>query len=96
MNRVKIAALLAAPLFAFAVVTTANAQSSASSEAGALAKDGLLNRLVEQTGVYHRSKTGKTPDFVADPAWPQPLPHNWLLGQIGGLYVDQPRPHLGL
>jgi DNA-binding beta-propeller fold protein YncE len=26
---------------------------------------------------------------VIDPAWPQPLPNNWLLGQIGGLYVDE-------
>ena len=27
--------------------------------------------------------------FVVDPSWPQSLPNNWLLGQIGGLYVDQ-------
>ena len=43
---------------------------------------------IKQTGVYDRSKTGKTPDFVSDPTWPRPLPHSWLLGQIGGLYVD--------
>jgi len=30
---------------------------------------------------------------VADPSWPQPLPHNWVLGQIGGLYVD-PHDHI--
>jgi NHL repeat len=48
----------------------------------------LLDKLIKQTGVYDRSKTGKTPDFVSDPTWPQPLPHSWLLGQIGGLYVD--------
>lgn len=53
-----------------------------------LAKNGVLDRLIAQTGVYNKSKTGKMPDFVADPTWPQPLPHNWLLGQIGGLYVD--------
>ena len=34
-------------------------------------------------------RTGKTPSFVVDPSWPQPLPNHWLLGQIGGLYVDQ-------
>jgi hypothetical protein len=52
-------------------------------------KDGaLVNALQKQTGVYNRSNSGKTPEFVVDPAWPQPLPHSWLLGQIGGLYVD--------
>ncbi len=45
-------------------------------------------RLIQQTGVYHASKTGKAPGFVVDPAWPQPLPNNWTLGQVGGLYVD--------
>jgi hypothetical protein len=44
---------------------------------------------VEQSGVYHLSSTGKTPGFAVDPAWPRPLPNHWLLGQIGGLYVDQ-------
>ena len=46
-----------------------------------------------QSGVYHASSTGQTPGFVVDPAWPQPLPNNWLLGQIGGLYVD-PHDHI--
>jgi hypothetical protein len=49
----------------------------------------LKSRLDRQTGVYNPSSTGKTPGFVVDPAWPQPLPNHWLLGQIGGLYVDQ-------
>jgi hypothetical protein len=40
-------------------------------------------------GVYDASKTGRTPDFKVDPAWPRQLPHNWILGQIGGLYVDR-------
>ena len=35
---------------------------------------GILQRLTEQSGVHSTSKTGKTPDFVVDPAWPQPLP----------------------
>ena len=42
-------------------------------------------RLMRDTGVYHASKTGKTPGFVSDPSWPQPLPHSWRLGQVGGL-----------
>src|SRR6201996_5527788 len=56
---------------------------------GALENSAILGKLLKQTGVYDRSKTGKTPDFVSDPTWPQPLPHSWLLGQIGGLYVDR-------
>jgi DNA-binding beta-propeller fold protein YncE len=47
-----------------------------------------MDELVKQTGVYDRSRTGSTPDFFSDPTWPAPLPHSWLLGQIGGLYVD--------
>ncbi len=33
----------------------------------------------------HRPATAHTPGYVSDPGWPAPLPHNWLLGQIGGL-----------
>src|SRR5277367_2921030 len=54
-----------------------------------LKDSGSLDRLFKKTGVYNASSTGKTPGFVVDPSWPQPLPNNWLLGQIGGLYVDQ-------
>jgi hypothetical protein len=53
-----------------------------------LKNNGSLDRLFKQTGVYNASSSGKTPSFVVDPAWPQPLPNNWILGQIGGLYVD--------
>src|SRR5215472_3212269 len=54
-----------------------------------LRSSGSLDRLLKKSGVYNASRTGKTPGFVVDPAWPPPLPHHWLLGQIGGLYVDQ-------
>jgi DNA-binding beta-propeller fold protein YncE len=57
-------------------------------EASPLKDSALLDALQKQTGVYDRSNSGKTPEFVVDPTWPQPLPHSWLLGQIGGLYVD--------
>jgi DNA-binding beta-propeller fold protein YncE len=50
---------------------------------------GIMDRLVAETGVYHKSPTGTAPGFVSDPAWPAPLPHSWLLGQVGGLYVDR-------
>ena len=28
------------------------------------------------------------PRFEVDPAWPKQLPHDWILGQIGGIAVD--------
>src|ERR1700726_1380477 len=26
--------------------------------------------------------------FEPDPYWPKPLPNNWMLGQVSGIYVD--------
>ena len=80
-------ALKIAPLLSCLLVGLLAAPALAQ-DAGGLKKSGILDQLLKQTGVYNRSNTGKTPGFVSDPAWPQPLPHNWLLGQIGGLYVD--------
>lgn len=31
---------------------------------------------------------GGVPTFEPDPYWPKPLPHNWMLGQVSGIYVD--------
>jgi hypothetical protein len=28
------------------------------------------------------------PKFLVDPGWPQPLPHNWVNGQVSGVCVD--------
>lgn len=28
------------------------------------------------------------PRYVNDPSWPKPFPHHWIMGQIGGLAVD--------
>src|SRR5690348_12521455 len=58
-------------------------------DTGALTKNAVYERLVAQTGVYNKSKTARMPSFVSDPSWPENLPHSWLLGQVGGLYVDQ-------
>ncbi len=66
---------------------------AADNDSNLLKNDGSLDRLFKQAGVYNASSTGKTPGFVIDPAWPQPLPNNWILGQIGGLYVD-PHDHI--
>ena len=27
------------------------------------------------------------PHFKVDPYWPKELPNNWIIGQVGGLYV---------
>ena len=72
---------------------TASLVMAADTDNNLLKNDGSLDRLFRQAGVYNASSTGKTPGFVVDPAWPQPLPNNWLLGQIGGLYVD-PHDHI--
>jgi len=49
----------------------------------------ILDRLYAKTGVYNKSAGATVPGFVSDPGWPAPLPHNWMLGQVAGLYVDQ-------
>src|SRR5471032_29160 len=73
----------------FAILLAAMLASGGALAADTVKKDqSILDRLYASTGVYNKSVTGKAPGFVSDPAWPQPLPHNWLLGQIGGLYVD--------
>jgi hypothetical protein len=33
-------------------------------------------------------RTPGAPRFAVDPAWPKPLPNNWLMGQVGGMFVD--------
>src|SRR5258707_13407167 len=75
----KIAALL---------LTLTALATAADPDLNILKNNGSLDRLFKNSGVYNASSTGKTPGFVVDPSWPQPLPNNWLLGQIGGLYVD--------
>src|SRR5215475_12871085 len=52
-----------------------------------LAATGILERLAERSGVYAVPSTAKVPGFIADAGWPQKLPNNWILGQVGGLYV---------
>jgi hypothetical protein len=52
-----------------------------------LAATGILERLAERSGVYGVPATATVPGFVADAGWPQKLPNNWILGQVGGLYV---------
>jgi hypothetical protein len=52
-----------------------------------LAATGILERLAERSGVYAVPPTAKVPGFIADAGWPQKLPNNWIIGQVGGLFV---------
>jgi DNA-binding beta-propeller fold protein YncE len=52
-----------------------------------LAASGILERLAERSGVYAVPPAAKVPGFIADAGWPQKLPNNWIIGQVGGLYV---------
>ena len=63
--------------------------AAAAAPANPLQNSGVLERLVQQTGVYNKARGATTPSFVADPTWPRVLPHSWLLGQVAGLYVDR-------
>jgi hypothetical protein len=31
----------------------------------------------------------QVPAFHVDPTWPKQLPHNWILGQVNGMFVDK-------
>jgi DNA-binding beta-propeller fold protein YncE len=52
-----------------------------------LAASGILERLAERSGVYAVPSTARVPGFIADAGWPQKLPNNWIIGQVGGLFV---------
>src|SRR5258708_25118569 len=52
----------------------------------ALQKAKVLERLAESRS---DSQKGGAPRFVLDPAWPKPLPHRWIIGDVGGIYVDR-------
>src|SRR6476469_9753361 len=52
-----------------------------------LAATGILERLAERSGIYGVPPGAKVPGFIADASWPQKLPNNWLIGEVGGVYV---------
>ena len=66
------------------VLTLTSLVMAADPDINILKNSGSLDRLFKQTGVYTASSTGKTPGFVVDPAWPQPLPNHWILGNVSG------------
>src|SRR6202790_4786247 len=63
------------------------AQQSATSATDSLQKARVLDRLAEAMPAEHNK--GTAPGFVLDPAWPQPLPHHWVIGDVGGIAVDK-------
>src|SRR5882672_10830667 len=70
-----------------ACVAAAGQAQTPKPDRAALTATGILERLAERTGVYGVPPTAKTPGFIADAGWPQKLPNNWIIGQVGGLYV---------
>src|SRR5882672_1967404 len=84
-----VVAILACAIGAPRLVSRLAAQSGGgTSAAEALRKAAVQERLVERTAP-RVPKTGTAPSFVVDPAWPKPLPNNWTIGDIGGLFVDR-------
>jgi len=81
--------MAALPAMVLTLTSLAMGADTDSNIANILKNTGALDRLAKQSGVYNASSTGKTPSFIVDPSWPQRLPHNWMVGQIGGLYVDR-------
>jgi hypothetical protein len=61
------------------------AQQSAKNATDALQRARVLDRLGEAIAEHK----GTAPGFVLDPAWPQPLPHHWVIGDVGGIAVDK-------
>jgi DNA-binding beta-propeller fold protein YncE len=56
----------------------------------ALQKAHVLERLGQSIPASHNSvAAGRAPGFVLDPAWPKPLPHHWMIGDVGGIFVDR-------
>ena len=67
----------------------AGALSAQESAKDALQKARVLDRLADMTP----SSPKNAPSFVLDPAWPKPLPHHWIIGDVGGIFVDS-RDHI--
>ena len=62
--------------------------ASAGGAAGEALNTAAVNERLSERTASHVPSTGTAPSFVVDPAWPKPLPHNWIIGDVGGLFVD--------
>src|SRR5882672_12273772 len=83
--RLNLPALLVAVIGA-CIATPGNAQAP-KPDPKTLAATGILERLAERSGIYGVPPTAKVPGFIADTGWPQKLPNNWIIGEVGGVYV---------
>jgi DNA-binding beta-propeller fold protein YncE len=81
-----LAGILAAALSVTRFVPSLAAQQSPTTVTDALQKARVLDRLATMSPAEHK---GTAPGFVLDPAWPQPLPHHWVIGDVGGIAVDK-------
>jgi len=79
-------AILAITLCVISCVTPMLAADGPATATEALQKAHVLERLAEGAQSTHK---GTAPSFVLDPAWPKQLPHNWIIGDVGGIYVDR-------
>ena len=68
------------------LVPSLGAQQSAKTAVEAQQKAHVEERLMKAMPAEHK---GVAPSFVLDPAWPQPLPHHWVIGDVGGIAVDK-------
>jgi hypothetical protein len=64
------------------------APASAGGAAAEALNTAAVNERLRERTASHVPSTGTAPSFVVDPAWPKPLPHNWIIGDVGGLFVD--------
>ena len=49
----------------------------------------MLSRISIAVGLFALTAAAQSvPKFEPDPFWPKPLPNNWMLGQVGGIFVD--------
>ncbi len=44
--------------------------------------------LTSATDISQAESSFSVPEYQVDPFWPKPLPNNWILGQVGGIAVD--------
>ena len=42
----------------------------------------------EQPSAAAVSSTSDSPQYEVDASWPQPLPNDWILGQVSGIAID--------
>lgn len=90
----RVGTVLAGACLVVSAACSAPAQPAAAATSGgtagvdALAKSRAMERLLERTPPKP-APGGTAPSFVVDPGWPKPLPNNWIIGDIGGLYVDR-------